>query len=1256
MSNEANGMDEGRHDAGRETPTGQTTEGPIESDEVLERREWFYASRSDAEGKVLRDTYARAAARRKHLELRQAELPPASPGGPGSVNWTPIGPSVVALGQATNNPPVSGRVTAITAGPNSSRVYVGAANGGVWFSSDAGATWAPLDDYVASPTPASGAEADSLSVGAMAVRFGASTATDVVYVGTGEGSAGDAYFGIGIRRSPAGGAPGTWTLEGSNLAGRAVYAMTIDPDNPALVLAATSNGIYRRPASGSMTSWTQVTSPAFTNASGTVTSLIVAGTGTNKTYYAAFLGDRVYSSADAATWTALTGISGGGRVALAAGESDPTAVYAVRQDGNLYRLVGTAFQAVTGLPGNVLFASGQGWYDIAIGVDPANASRIYLAGDVTWDGNWSLSFWRGTVTGGPGSWTFPFNPANAGNPSADPTWIGRNVHADAHAFCFGLNGSGTAHDPSSVWIGTDGGLWHSSMNGDNGTFRPRNTGLAITENTFLAQRADSDAVVFAGTQDNGTVRYLGEEAWVERPQGDGGGLAVDPNNPYQVMRQYVRAGLWYSDDGGASYSAFKFPPRTSETSAQINAAKTESDASGFYGPIATTPSGIAPTLAAYGTNRLWVTENWGTGWVTLPTGTNPYVPTTPDAAQDVIDGNPITAIAFASATRVYAATFRTIWRYDKSGATWARTALPTTGLPAFVYITDMAVEDGPAGRLYIALGGGGNAHCWYFDGTTWSAALPTSVIDAPAHAVAVDPDHPEKVYVGTDVGCWRGQRAGTNWTWDLYSQGLPESAITDLAVHQASRLLRAATHGRGVWEIPLDATSGTDPDVYMRANYADNGRIVGGSRLPLIASGAPDPTNRGFNAYIWMSADIKVRRPSLPGLPSLGSPVDYLDFAVNIGDYAESSTNVLTADSTGYNRMFVEVHNRGLTPVPGSQVQVLLLLTDASAGVAALPSNYAAHINSGDTSNWLAGTSWHFADPATPYRRLTGTLDVRTPQVVEFDVDLSTLGLPTGHDHVCTAAFVTAGASDQITATAPDLGSAVMQDKHICWRNLHLVTAGAKPVEGGQYRHDPVTFLIDFHNAQRRDTVVDLVVDRSHFPGQVSMMLPKLSLENRETACQGFAMQEHRRTDGAVGKLFGKLLVEAGELMEAFGGYFERSADPLARINEYESHRRRRLSKLVTLDTSRIYVADAAATTPSITGVRIPAGGAVTAAITVQAPPPSRPGDRYTLDVIQRLRHDGALVGGSSYVIAVTKPAPAGEPKAPVRRRGALSP
>src|SRR5262249_39760807 len=150
-------------------------------------------SRRDEQGEVLHgELFAKGIVKRRAAERRDREQrsllneePGGTPGPPGSVNWTPLGPSALATGTG-QDAAVSGRVNGIAAGPSGSRVYAGAANGGIWFSPDGGASWAPLDDYSASPSFVGSVEADSLSVGAVAVRFGASAATDDVYVGTGE--------------------------------------------------------------------------------------------------------------------------------------------------------------------------------------------------------------------------------------------------------------------------------------------------------------------------------------------------------------------------------------------------------------------------------------------------------------------------------------------------------------------------------------------------------------------------------------------------------------------------------------------------------------------------------------------------------------------------------------------------------------------------------------------------------------------------------------------------------------------------------------------------------------------------------------------------------------------------------------------------------------------------------------------------------------------------------------------------------------
>ena len=376
------------------------------------------------------------------------------------------------------------------------------------------------------------------------------------------------------------------------------------------------------------------------------------------------------------------------------------------------------------------------------------------------------------------------------------------------------------------------------------------------------------------------------------------------------------------------------------------------------------------------------------------------------------------------------------------------TPIPTTGLPPNHIITALAVD--LVGLVFITLGGGGIDHVWYYKGN-WQGANLTAdgnTLDVPAHSVVID--YPTDIlsrilYIGTDVGCWKGiakENTSTllfDFTWSLFSQGLPESAITDLAIHGPSRLLRAATHGRGVWEIPLDATSGEDPDIYMRVNYADSGRLsvppAGWSPRFSWVDGTPDPTAPGFNVNSMESADIKVRRGSLAAnLPPLSTPPNYLDFAFNIGDIIDPASRYMTADKSGNNQVFIQVHNRGLNSVRGDQVWVVLLITRNSTSKA---HDYVSHIQNQDTTTTWLEDDWAFADPTNPYRPLPGILDVRTPQVVEYTIDFSTFSTISDGYLPVLAAFVTSNIpGEQLREFTGWLGKDVMFSKYIAVQSI----------------------------------------------------------------------------------------------------------------------------------------------------------------------------------------------------------------------------
>jgi hypothetical protein len=133
--------------------------------------------------------------------------------------------------------PCSGRVTALAvdpSDPSGNTIYLGAAQGGVWKTTDGGSTWTPLPDH---PVQPDGAPSDqyTIAVGSITV-----TASGVVYVGTGEpNNGGGNFYGAGILKSDDGGH--TWTQLGLGTFWRqSIFNVVVSPSNPDMILAAST--------------------------------------------------------------------------------------------------------------------------------------------------------------------------------------------------------------------------------------------------------------------------------------------------------------------------------------------------------------------------------------------------------------------------------------------------------------------------------------------------------------------------------------------------------------------------------------------------------------------------------------------------------------------------------------------------------------------------------------------------------------------------------------------------------------------------------------------------------------------------------------------------------------------------------------------------------------------------------------------------------------------------------------------------------
>jgi photosystem II stability/assembly factor-like uncharacterized protein len=705
---------------------------------------------------------------------------------PGARNWLPLGPSVVMDGQTVGNQAVAGRVSRLAVAPGGAVVYAASANGGVFRSADGGTTWrSMMDRFDMDPTNFASA---SLVCGAIALDPADSNR---VYVGTGEGDtlqlfrsrvtgALPAYRGVGIVRTDDGGA--NWAVEPSapDLAGEAFFALAVDPRDRDNVLGATTAGLYRRvPQTGGQFSWVRVLS-------GVYASVVGASAAGGTRFFTAEWGQgpapsRVMHSDDGgATWVATgTGFPAAnvGRIALAVQSNNIDLLYAFVTDADgsllgLYRLDGVTqpWKPVNAVP-NVL-PGGQGAYDLTIAIDPVDPALVYLGGDRMDTPPWGGSIWRCAI-----------QPSGASYGVQQSASIGTHAHADVHMICH------TPGDPTELWCACDGGVFLNRDPKGSGEFMSQNNGLACLCSNFIAQHPTDPSILFSGLQDNGTARAASGPIWNQVSGGDGGYCLINWSNPNQIL-VYMNGVVYRSMTGGTSHAdwtpVWQFGWAT----------MTQPVVGVPYNPAVP----AAANLVAVGAGPLvYFSNDFASTWqpaLALPGGAS---------AGDAF------ALAFASADRLFIGTTRgQVFRADRSGNNWTvaridNAAAGPIGLSGL--IADVAIDwaDASGRSVYVAFGGmGDRRRVWHFDGTQWSVRSgtgATSLLDVEHNALAVDRPAANNIYVGADIGVWHSTDGGLNW--QPLENGLPDAPVFDLQIHPTQRLLRAATHGRGLFEIPL---------------------------------------------------------------------------------------------------------------------------------------------------------------------------------------------------------------------------------------------------------------------------------------------------------------------------------------------------------------------------------------------------------------------------------------------------------------------
>ncbi|HRI03895.1 MAG TPA: carboxypeptidase regulatory-like domain-containing protein [Pyrinomonadaceae bacterium] len=724
--------------------------------------------------------------------------------------WTELGPNPIPNAQVGTGPATaaSGRVLAIAVHPtNADIVYVGTAQGGLYRSTNGGATWTPLLD-----------NALSLAVNAVAI---APSNPEIVYVGTGEsGFCGDCFFGAGMYRidnasttadlSPAFGATTTF-------AGRSISKIVVHPTDPATIFVTSSSGsggIGGQPNSV-LAQRGVFRSTDATSGAPTFTKLTVAGLAAQDRAFGDMVIDPgdpnrllvaevdTFALAEGGVYLSTNALSGSPTFARTFATTG-TGSNASRTELALHRSAGgvvTVYAASAQGTGTVQrsidggatwtqmidnnFCNPQCFYDIAVDVDPTNVNNVYIGGSPT------LVFGRSTN----GGTTFTANGAS----------FTSGLHVDSHAIAVAPS------NPLIVYFGSDGGIYRTNdVSGATITWTSlNNSTFRATQFMSLDVHPTDPNITIGGTQDNGTNRFTSAATWTRTDFGDGGYSVIDQSSSNtttfnQYHTYFNNSGLtgYAFSNSSTAFENWTFRGCQGATANGITCTALVN----FYAPLERGPG--TPNTVYYGADRLYRSADTGLNHTTVS-----QIFTSQISAIGISDQDDNVRIIGQNNGGIFG-----------TGTTPGTTTLqdrdPGNVIPNN-YVGRAVIDPQNVNTAYVTLAAFGVTNVWKTTNLnvaspTWTAAN-TGLPAVPVNAFVVDPLETTRLYAGTDIGVYTSGNGGATWT--PFGTGLPRVAVFDIAIAPGSpRQVRIATHGRGLWQTPVAPPTA--------ANVSISGRVL----------------------------------------------------------------------------------------------------------------------------------------------------------------------------------------------------------------------------------------------------------------------------------------------------------------------------------------------------------------------------------------------------------------------------------------------
>jgi hypothetical protein len=721
----------------------------------------------------------------------------ALPEGAAPTNWTLLGPGNIG-----------GRARSLLIDPsNPSRMWLGSVGGGLWRSTNAGASWTAAPDLPA--------------VLAITCMVQHPQQPDTIWAGTGEGaffnqpegSSNSAVMqGAGVFKTVDGGdtwvqVPGT-----SGVDWLSVARLAIDRTNPQVLLAATVSGIWRSSDGGQ--TWSRRT---------TVKTLDVKFDPNDASKLVAGRTDGIaqYSLDGGVSWSNAPAFASTTRVELAYARSAPGVVYAATSTSNqlrVWRSANGGQSYVQQTAGGIVSILSN--YSGAIWVDPTNAARLVIGG---------LDAYRSTNSGV--NWTRISNWASYPN----------SAHADQHLFVEHPGFDGVSNN--TVYFVNDGGIQRATnvftVTTTSGWTNLAN-GLAITQ-FYGAAMSPVSSVVMGGAQDNGTSRgttISGLNGWTQPGGGDGGFCAVDPVDPNYFYFQTQHLGLRRSSNGGTSSTGI--------------ATGINDPTNNFASFILLDPNDSNRLYA--GGAQLWRTNNvkgaTPLSWASVKPAVVTCTSLTGPRPDHFEDNPPCNISTFAIAR----GNSNVMWVGHNSGEiyrtsnalvanpTWTRVDTGAPGLPNR-WISRIVIDHVDPSVVTVSLMGFTSPNVWRTtdNGATWAPRAGSGGGALPAVPVSCIAQHRvlrERYYAATDLGLYHSEDDGASWS---PVPGGPSIVSIDELVWKNDRTLLVATHGRSLWTCDIEPASSTSVGsgcgVLTTPTLASNAPVLG-SNLTLTLAGA----------------------------------------------------------------------------------------------------------------------------------------------------------------------------------------------------------------------------------------------------------------------------------------------------------------------------------------------------------------------------------------------------------------------------------